>query len=68
MFGKFHWMIKYLLSLSLFFKGPHLRHIKVPSLGVEWKLQLPAYTTGRANTGSEPRLRPTPQITATLDP
>ena len=24
-----------------FFLGPHLQHIKVPKLGVEWELQLP---------------------------
>ena len=28
-----------------FFSGPHLRHMEVPRLGVESKLQLPAYTT-----------------------
>ena len=32
----------------VFFLGPHLRHIEVPSLGVESELQLPAYTTARA--------------------
>ena len=34
------------LSLSLsFFLGRYLWHMKVPMLGVEWELQLPAYTT-----------------------
>lgn len=28
----------------------------------------PAYTTATANAGSEPRLPPTPQLTATSDP
>ena len=27
---------------------PHLRHMEVPRLGVEWELQLPAYTTATA--------------------
>ena len=40
--------------------GPHLRHMVVPRLGVESELQLPAR--------SEPELRPTPQLKATLDP
>ena len=30
------------------FLGPHLQHLKVPRLGVELKLQLPAYTTATA--------------------
>ena len=25
--------------------GPYLRHMEVPKLGVQWELQLPAYTT-----------------------
>ena len=28
--------------------GPHPLHMEVPRLGVEWKLQLPAYTTTTA--------------------
>ena len=31
-----------------FFLGPHLQHMKVPRLGVESELQLPAYTTATA--------------------
>ena len=30
------------------FLGPHLRHMKVPRLGVELELQLRAYTTATA--------------------
>ena len=30
------------------FLGPHLRHMEVPRLGVEWKLHLPACTTATA--------------------
>ena len=29
----------------IFFLGPHLQHMEVPRLGVEWELQLLAYTT-----------------------
>ena len=34
------------------FSGPRLRHMEVPSLGVEWELQLLAYTTAHSNAGS----------------
>ena len=33
---------------SPFFLGLHLRHMEVPRLGIEWELQLPAYTTATA--------------------
>ena len=46
------------------FLGLHLQHMEVPRLGVESELQLPAYTTA---TGFELRLRPQPQLMATLD-
>ena len=29
------------------FLGPHPQHIEVPRLGVQWELQLPAYTTAK---------------------
>ena len=31
-----------------FFLGPHLQHMEVPRLGVEWELQLLAYNTATA--------------------
>ena len=34
------------------FLGPHLWHMEVLRLGVEWELQLPAYTTAHSNTRS----------------
>ena len=34
------------------FLGPCLRHMEVPSLEVELKLQVPAYTTAHSNAGS----------------
>ena len=39
------------------FLGPHLWHMEVPRLGVEWELQLPAYTT--ATTGTQQDTNPT---------
>ena len=33
------------------FLGLHLWHMEVPRLGVEWELQLPAYTTATATQG-----------------
>ena len=57
-----------LLLLLFCFFGPYLRHMEVPRLGVDLKLQLPAYTTATANTRSEPHLWPTSQLTAMPDP
>ena len=57
------------LFVCLFcFLGPNLWHIEVPKLGVDLELELPAYPTAMGNTRSEPCLRPTPQLIATLDP
>ena len=57
------------LFINFFILGPHLRHMEVPSLGVELELQLLAYTTATAmGDPSEPHLLPTPQLMATLDP
>ena len=55
-------------SSFFFFLGPHPQHMEGPRLGVESGLQLPAYTTAAATMGSKPHLRPTPQLTAMLDP
>ena len=52
----------------LVFLGPQPWHLEVPRLGVEAELQLPAYTTATATTGSQPHLQPTTQLTATPDP
>ena len=38
-------------SFFVFFR-PHLKHREVLRLGVEWELQLLAYTTGHGNVGS----------------
>ena len=57
-----------LISLFYFFVclGPNLRHMEVSRLGIG------AIAAGlhhsHSNVGSEPRLPPTPQPTATLDP
>ena len=50
-----------------FFLGLPLQHMEVPRLGIKWELQLPAYHHSNSNEGSEPRLWPTPQLTATPD-
>ena len=54
------------IYLFICFLGLHLRHMEVPRLGVESELQLPAYTS-HSNAGSEPHLRPIPQLMATPD-
>ena len=52
-----------------YFFGPLPQHIEVPRLGVETELWLPAFTRATATAmGSEPRLPPTPQLMAMLDP
>ena len=35
-----------------YFLGPHLQHVEAPRLGIESKLQLPAYTTVKATWDS----------------
>ena len=62
-------LLRFLSIFSFFvFLGLHPWHMEVPRLGVEMELQLPAYTNSHSNSGSELRLRPTPQLTATPDP
>ena len=57
-----------IIILSFFwpFLGPLQQHTEVLRLGVKSELEPPAYA--RATAGSEPRLRPTPQLMATPDP
>ena len=55
----------YFYFLIFAFLRPHPRHMDIPRLGVQSELQLSACTTAM---GSEPCLRPTPQLTATQDP
>ena len=50
------------------FLGPHLRHTEVPRLGAELELAAAGPCHGHSNAGSKTRLRPTPQLTAMLDP
>ena len=52
----------YLILFVFLFLFLLFRHMEVPRLGVKSELQLPAYTR------SELHLRPTPQLTAMLDP
>jgi len=55
--------LSFFFFVFLLFLGPLPRHMEVPKLGVESELWPLAYTRG----GSELRLRPTPQLTATPD-
>ena len=65
-----HWYLKLWDFFFFFFcfLGLHPQHMEVARLGVKSELQLPAYTTATATTGSEPHLWPTPQLMAPLDP
>ena len=42
--------------------------MEVPRLGVKLELQLPATAMATGHSGSRPRLPPTPQLKAVLDP
>ena len=57
----------YFLSF-LPFLGPMPQHMEVPRLGVELELEPQGLLHSHSDTGSEPRLRPIPQLTAMLDP
>ena len=68
-FANFLFFLSFCLSvcLSFFFPcflGLYLWHMEVPRPGVKSQLQL---HHSHSNTGSEPRLRPTPQLVAMLD-
>ena len=55
-------VIQMLACFLYLFLGLHPQHMEVSRLGVQSELQL------HNNAGSEPRLPPTPQLTATPDP
>ena len=55
------------LSLFFCFLGLHSRNMEVPRLGIKLELQLLAYAIAHSTTATA-CLRPTPQLTATLDP
>ena len=59
--------VVFVLFCSVLPLGPHPQHMEVLRLGVKSELQLLACATATA-TPSEPRLQPTPQLTATPDP
>ena len=58
----YNYFILFVLFCLVLFLGPHPRHMEVPRLGGESELQLPACTTATATQGSEPHLRPLPQL------
>ena len=57
-----------IIIIILIFLGLHPQYMEVSRPGVESELQLLAYPTAHSDVGSEPRLRPTPQLTAPPDP
>ena len=58
--------LSFFLFLFFFFLGPYLQwHMEVPRLGGK---SAAGHSHSHNNEGSDPRLRPTPQLTATLDP
>ena len=53
----------------LVFLGQHLQHMEAPTLGVDLELEPLTYIHhSHSNAESGPHLRPTPQLTATMDP
>ena len=62
------WWWVFFLTFFFLLLQPHLWHMEVPGLGVKLELQLLAYGHSHSNAGSEPWLRPTPQLTAMPDP
>ena len=52
----------------LFFLQLHPRHMDIPRLGVESKLQPPAYITATSNARSEQHLQATSRLRAMPDP
>ena len=54
--------------IFFFFLWPHLQHMEVPRLGVESRTAAASLRHSHSNARSEPCLRPTPQLMATLDP
>ena len=61
-------LIYYFILLVFAIVGPHPRHMEVPRLGVEWELQLPAYTTAAATPDPRHVCDLMPQLLATPDP
>ena len=61
-------VISFFFLVFLPFLGPLQRHMEVPRLGVEFGAVAAGLRQSHSNSGSELRLRPTPQLTATLDP
>ena len=56
-------LVFFFLSFCFFRAAP----MEVPRLGAESELWLPGLHHSHSNSGSELRLRPTPQLTATQD-
>ena len=61
-------LFKGLWGEFFFFLGPHPRHMEVPRLGGLIGAAAASLSQSHSNAGYEPRLQPTPQLTAMLDP
>ena len=53
---------------AIFFLGPHLQHMEVPRLGVEWELQLPATPIATRDPGHVGNLHHSSWQLQTLNP
>ena len=64
------WVLDTSFYLFIYFPflQPHLEHMEVPRLGVEWELLSRGPGQSHSHTRPEPCLRPTAQLVATLDP
>ena len=58
----------FILFCFLSFLGPHLQHMEVPGLGGRIGAVAAGLHHSHSNPRSEPRLQPTPQLTATPGP
>ena len=65
----FYFLLTFLFLFFVFlpFLGPLLRHMEVPRLGLI-RAVATRLRQSHSNMGSESRLQPTPQLTATSDP
>ena len=66
--AKWFLIVDFCLFVCFHFLQPHLQHVEVPRLGIKLELQPPGLCHNHSNTGSEPHLGPTPQLTGMPDP
>ena len=51
-----------------YFLGPHMWHMEVPRLGIEFRATAASLCHSHSNMGSKPRLWPVAQLTSVPDP